>query len=95
MSPLMKWTLALIAGGGTAGLTQSLTVALRGTSLATTGGLGNWLIATLELVVSVGTTVLSLLVPIAGPAVIAAVAIAILLVWRRRRLSYAGKPTAA
>ena len=31
MSPLMRWTLALIAGGGTAGLIQTATVALRGT----------------------------------------------------------------
>src|SRR5262245_10612350 len=42
MSPLLKWTLALIAGGGTAGLIQSATVALRGTSSVTTAGMGNW-----------------------------------------------------
>src|SRR6188474_2827294 len=30
MSPLAKWTLALIAGGGTAGLIQTATAALRG-----------------------------------------------------------------
>ena len=32
MSPLMKWSLALIAGGGTAGVIQASSVALRGTS---------------------------------------------------------------
>src|SRR5262245_31270558 len=42
MSPLMKWSLALIAGGGTAGVIQASTVALRGTSSTTTGGLTNW-----------------------------------------------------
>ena len=40
MSPLMKWSLALIAGGGTAGVIQATTVALRGTSSVTTGGTG-------------------------------------------------------
>src|SRR6478752_5837161 len=39
MSPLMKWSLALIAGGGTAGIIQSSSVALRATSSLTTGGL--------------------------------------------------------
>src|SRR5918995_2282128 len=41
MPPLARWSLALIAGGGTAGLIQSATVALRGTSTATTAGSGN------------------------------------------------------
>ncbi len=64
VSPLLKWSLAVIAGGGTAGLVQTATVALRGTSSLTTGGLGNFLVATAELVASVCTTLLALLVPI-------------------------------
>jgi hypothetical protein len=64
MSPLMQWTLALIAGGGTAGVIQSATVLVRGTSTASTGGLTNWLIATTELIASTCATVLSILLPI-------------------------------
>lgn len=64
VSPLVKWSLAVIAGGGTAGLVQSATVALRGTSTATTGGLANFLVATAELVASVCTTILAMLVPV-------------------------------
>lgn len=64
MSPLMQWTLALIAGGGTAGVIQSATVLVRGTSTASTGGLTNWLIATTELIASACATVLSILLPI-------------------------------
>ena len=64
MSPLLKWSLAAIAGGGTAGIVQSGTVALRGTSTLTTGGLTNFLVSTMELVASVCTTLLALLVPI-------------------------------
>jgi len=63
MSPLMRWTLALIAGGGTAGFIQSATAAIRGTSTATTAGTANWLVATFELLASIGATMVSLLLP--------------------------------
>lgn len=49
MSPFFKWTLALIAGGGVAGLMQGATVALRAQSSMTTAGIGNPVISTLEL----------------------------------------------
>jgi hypothetical protein len=64
MSPLMKWSLAIIAGGGAAGAVQGMTVATRGMSLAGTGGLGNPLVATLELAGSVVTSVLAILAPV-------------------------------
>jgi hypothetical protein len=84
MSPLMRWSLALIAGGGTAGLIQAATVALRGTSSLTTAGTGNWLVATIELLASIGGTILSLLVPlVAGGFVALLVVIAIFYLIRR------------
>src|SRR5207302_11014775 len=49
MSPFLKWTLAVIAGGGAAGLVQGATVMTRAVSPATTGGLANPLVSTLEL----------------------------------------------
>jgi hypothetical protein len=64
MSPLLKWSLAVIAGGGTAGVVQTASTALRGTSSVTTGGLANWAVASGELIASLGTTVLSIVVPI-------------------------------
>jgi hypothetical protein len=64
MSPFLKWTLAVIAGGGVAGLVQSATVVTRGTSTATTGGLANPILATAELAGSVVTSVASLVVPV-------------------------------
>lgn len=64
MSPLVRWSLALIAGGGTAGLIQAATTALRGASTATTGGLANWLVASGELLAATATTVLSMLMPV-------------------------------
>src|SRR5436190_19684327 len=37
VSPLLKWTLAIIAGGGAAGMVQGTTVLARGASGITTG----------------------------------------------------------
>src|SRR4249919_1481811 len=47
--PMVKWTAAVIAGGGIAGLTQGVTAMLRAKSTVFTGGLGNLVIATAEL----------------------------------------------
>lgn len=71
MSPLMRWTLALIAGGGTAGLVQTATVALRGTSTMTTAGTANWIIATFEWLASLFTTAVSLVLPILAAILVA------------------------
>ena len=64
MSPFLKWTLALIAGGGIAGLVQGTTVTLRTTSLASTAGVGNPLVSSLELIGSIIFSLLAILVPI-------------------------------
>ena|ERR1051326_1680364 len=63
-SPFLKWALAIIAGGGVAGVVQGTTVVARGASLASTGGLANPLLATAELGGSVLTSVLALLFPL-------------------------------
>jgi len=62
MSPFLKWTLAVIAGGGAAGLVQGATILTRAASTATTGGLANPLVSTLELG---GATVVSILAIVA------------------------------
>jgi hypothetical protein len=84
MSPLMRWTLALIAGGGTAGLIQTATVALRGTSTAATGGLGNWAVSTGELVAAIFATILSILLPILAAAGVALIVLGVLIFLLRR-----------
>lgn len=57
LNPFLQWSLAIIAGGGVAGAMKGLTGFSRLTSTATTGGLGNFVITTLELI---GAAVLSL-----------------------------------
>lgn len=75
LSPFLKWTLALIAGGGMAGLVQGTTVALRTKSLVSTAGIGNPLVSTLELIGSMITALLAILAPILCLALIAFVSI--------------------
>jgi len=70
-SPMLKWTLAAIAGGGAAGLVQGTTVLARGVSTATTGGLGNPFFATIELGGALFTSILALLLPLLAVGLIA------------------------
>ena len=63
MSQFASWAAAIIIGGGTAGAVQMSTVAVRGGSTATTGGVANPLVSTVEWVGAVLLSVLSLLVP--------------------------------
>jgi hypothetical protein len=64
MSPLLKWTLAVIAGGGAAGLVQILTVKTRALSSLFTGGLANGAVSTVETVSSTVLSVLVVLIPL-------------------------------
>ena len=85
VSPLVKWSLALIAGGGIAGAVQGTTVLARGVSLAGTGGLANPVVATIELAGSLLTSILALLAPFF---VVAAIVVLVVVLgvraWRRR-----------
>ncbi|HUS84013.1 MAG TPA: DUF4126 domain-containing protein [Anaerolineales bacterium] len=64
LSPFVRWPLGVIAGGGVAGVIQGASVFARGTSTATTGGLGNPLVSTGELVASIVGTIVSIVLPI-------------------------------
>ena len=63
MSPILRWTLATIAGGGIAAAVQLATVAMRRASTYATAGLAHPLAATVETGGSVGMSALSLLLP--------------------------------
>ena len=63
-SPLLHWGLSIVAGGGVAAAVHAGTTATRGLSTVTTGGLGNPIVATLELVASVAMTVLAIVLPL-------------------------------
>lgn len=83
MNPLIQWTLALVAGGGTAGITKGLMNLLRATSTATSGGLANPLVATIELVAAVGISILAVTLPVvAGIVVISLLVFAVSKLWQ-------------
>ena len=64
MEPWIRWTVAIVAGGGTAGLLHGATSALRLGSTATTGGAGNPVFAMFETGASTAMTILALLLPL-------------------------------
>jgi len=64
VSPFLKWSLAILAGGGTTAMFQGLTATARQISSFTTGGLGNPLVATIEAGGSAILAVLSITLPI-------------------------------
>jgi uncharacterized protein DUF4126 len=80
LPPMVKWTAAIIAGGGIAGITQGLTAMLRAKSTVFTGGLGNSVVATAEL----GSASLISLLALAAP--LAALALVVLFFWLAFRL---------
>jgi hypothetical protein len=84
MSPMLKWSLAIIAGGGAAGIVQGTTVAARGVSTATTGGVGNPLFATIELGSSVVVSVMTVLVPVFGVILLGLIGFALFRLYRRK-----------
>ena len=64
MPPYLKWSLAIIAGGGAVGIVQGATVLARLKSTLATGGLANPLVALAEFSGSVLTAVLAIAVPL-------------------------------
>ena len=64
MSQFASWASAIIVGGGTAGAVQMSTVAVRGVSTATTGGVANPLVSTGEWIGAFLLSILSLIVPV-------------------------------
>ena len=64
LSPVVTWSLAIIAGGGTAAAIAGTSSTTRLASTVTTGGLGNPIVSTLETGTSVVMSIVSLFLPI-------------------------------
>lgn len=63
MDPLLTWSIAIIAGGSTASVSQITTTSIKGASTITTGGLGNFFISLGEGILAIVMSVASILVP--------------------------------
>ena len=79
MSQFASWAAAIIIGGGTAGAVQMSTVAVRGLSTATTGGIANPVVSTGEWIGAFLLSILSLLVP-----VLVVIVVLMMVVWSVR-----------
>lgn len=83
MPPEARWPIALIAGGGVAGLTKTGAALLRVKSTTLTGGVGNPVVSTAETASAATLSILAILAPIA--CVVAALALGVYLFRRRSR----------
>jgi len=75
----LRWAIAIVGGGGAAGLIQGSSVLLRLKSSLLTGGAGNFAVSTLELIGAVAVALLAVLAPLA-----AAVAVVLLVAYAIR-----------
>jgi len=78
--PAVMWPVAIIAGGGIAGLTKGSTAVVRAKAAALTGGLANPVISTVETVGATGIALLAVVVPL-----ICVVLVGVLLYWSGRK----------
>ncbi|HYO17023.1 MAG TPA: DUF4126 domain-containing protein [Thermoanaerobaculia bacterium] len=83
MDPFLRWTLAIVGGGGTTAVFQGITAMARQVSSFTTGGLGNPVLATAEAGGSALLAVLAITVP-----VLAILLVVILLYFGVKRLLF-------
>lgn len=86
IDPFLKWTLAVIAGGGIAGAVQAVTTGARGASTLTTFGVGNPALSTLELGGSAILSLVAILLPIVALVCLLAFAVLAIVLTRRRRV---------
>ena len=90
--PAVMWPVAVIAGGGAAGLTKGSTALLRAKSGIATGGLTNPVLSTVETIGATGIALLAVVVPL-----LCLLAVVALLWWAARktgRLLRPGRRTA-
>lgn len=92
LPPLLKWSAAILAGGGAAGLTHGATSLLRAKSTVATGGLGNPVLATGELGGSLLISLLALAVPFLALLLVVLLLVAVYRL--ARRIARAGRAPA-
>ncbi len=83
LAPTLRWTIAIVGGGGVAGAVQASTVLVRLKSGITTAGVANPLVSTGETASSTVTSILAVVVPVV--AFLLVIATIVLLVALARR----------
>jgi Domain of unknown function (DUF4126) len=83
LSPFLRWTLAVVAGGGAAGVIQASTALLRLKSLGFTAGLANPVLATGELLGALTLSVVGVLAPVLAAVLVVLVLLGLGCLYRR------------
>ena len=85
LPPTVRWSIAIIGGGGAAGIVQALSVGTRVKSTVTTGGIGNPVVATGETAGAVVITAVSIVVPVVALLLCTVAGVLVFRAVRRRR----------
>jgi len=84
LSPVVTWAMAIIAGGGTAAAIKGTTSGTRLASTATTGGIANPIVSTVETGTSVAMSALSIFIPVL--AIIAVILVFVFVFWLYKKI---------
>ena len=85
LDPVVTWSLAIIAGGGTASAIKGASASGRLASTATTGGLGNPIVSTLETGTAAVVTTASIFAPVLAAVLVIIILIIIFAIYRKLR----------
>ncbi|WP_411031804.1 DUF4126 domain-containing protein [Spongiimicrobium sp. 3-5] len=85
MDPVVTWSLAIIAGGGTATAIKGAGATSRLASTATTGGLANPLVSTMETGTAVVVSTASIFAPMLAALLVIIILVMIFLIYRKLR----------
>lgn len=83
MSPVVTWALAIIAGGGTAAAIAGSSGTTRLASTATTGGLANPVVSTVETGTSIIMSIISIFLPVVAIIIVVLILFVIFKLYRR------------
>ncbi len=85
LDPVVTWSLAIIAGGGTAAAIKGASATGRLTSTATTAGIGNPLISFIETITAAVLSLVSILAPVIASILVILLLIFIFAIYRKIR----------
>jgi len=85
LDPVVTWSLAIIAGGGTATAIKGASATNRVTSTVTTGGLANPVVSTIETGTAMVVTAASIFAPILAAVLVIIILIIIFAIYRKLR----------
>ncbi|MBT8183516.1 MAG: DUF4126 domain-containing protein [Eudoraea sp.] len=85
LDPVVTWSLAIIAGGGTASAIKGASASGRLVSTATTGGIGNPLVSAVETGTATVVTAASIFAPVLAAVLVIIILIVIFAIYRKLR----------